>query len=68
MSLSVSVCVSVCVSVEILFSLNHSKHLKIDISMASLGCIKDVTRFQGIFIGGLKVFQGGYKKVPRVIS
>ena len=51
MSLSVCVCLSVCLSVVNLSNLEHSKHLKQDVSkvlqrclMGVSGCLKDVQR------------------------
>ena len=50
------VCVCGCPSVVNLFSLEHSKHLKLDVSRVSQGCLKSVSRvFQGCLKGVLKM-------------
>ena len=46
--MSLKVCVSVCLSGVILFSLEHSKHLKQDALMELQGCLRGVClKFQG---------------------
>ena len=59
-------CVYVCLSV-CLFSLEHSKHLKQDVSRVSQGCLLGVSRvFSGCSIGVLKMFSGYLKGVSRM--
>ena len=79
--MSVSLCL--CLSVVNLFSLEHSKHLKPNVSGLShefWGCSKGVARmFQGcskvfkkcskcVFKDVLRVFQGCFKSVSRVLQ
>ena len=62
--MSLSSCVCVCTSVVILFSLEHSKHLKQDVMMELQECLRDFClMFQGRFKDVNRKFQGCFKEV-----
>ena len=65
-SLSVPVSVCLCPSSIILFSFEHSMHLKQDILRELQGCLRGVClKFQGCFKEVLRMFQESFKGVYR---
>ena len=62
------VCSFVCLSVVILFSLEHSMHLKEGVCLKFQGCLEVLRMFQGSFKGINRKFQGCFKEVQRVFQ
>ena len=64
MPMSLSVCVCVCVSGVILFSMEHSEHLKQDVFRELQGCLRGVClKFQESFKGVSMKIEGCFKGV-----